>query len=339
MNHFKKIGKSKAYLVFAMSLVTLSSFAFAAPVKIRAAHFPNITHAPALIGQATARFEKAFQNQADIEWKLFNAGPEAVEALAAGAIDILYAGPNPAVNGFVRSRGDLLRIVAGVASGGSAFVVRKSSGIEKFEDIKGKRVATPQLGNTQDVALRHLMNQNGIKSKTKGGDVEIFNLSGADQLTAVFKNQIDAVWGVEPWISRLVAEANAKILFEEKEMWPEGIYAATVLAVRKQFMDQNPDLVKKWVGEHVEIIRWMNRSEKDAKRVVNEELKRETGKPLPESYLDQCFKRIRFTEDPMETSVRESAMRAYQVGFLGKNPPDLTNLYDLSFLKALAEKK
>lgn len=322
------------FISFIIFTFSNQSFLYAeTPKKIRVGHFPNITHAPALVGQATGRFEKVFADSTQVEWKLFNAGPEAVEALAAGAIDILYVGPNPAVNGFVRSNGELLRIVSGVASGGSAFVVRNGSGIEKFEDIRGKRLATPQLGNTQDVALRNLMSEKGLKSRTQGGDVEIFNLSGADQLTAVFKNQIDAVWAIEPWVSRLVSEANAKVLFDEKELWKDGTYATTVLAARKKFLDQNPELVGKWVEEHSEIVRWMNKNQKEAKQVTNDELKRETGKPLPENYLNECFKRIKFTDDPMENSVRESASRAFKIGFLGKNPVDLKDLYDLTFLK------
>ncbi len=329
----RKFFDLKSYVLFLIVFAVTSNVFAAGSVKIRAGHFPNITHAPVLVGQATGRFEKALKDEANIEWKLFNAGPEAVEALAAGAIDILYVGPNPAINGFVRSKGVLLRAVAGVASGGSAFVVRNGSGIEKFEDIRGKRVATPQLGNTQDVALRHLMSEKGLKSKTQGGNVEIFNLSGADQLTAISKNQVDAVWAVEPWVSRFVSEANAKILFDEKELWPDGKYATTILIIRKQFLDQNPGLVEKWVHEHVEIVRWMNQNQKKAKQIVNDELKREIGKSLPEKYLDQCFERIRFTEDPMEASVLKSAERAFQIGFLGKAPIDLAQFYDLSFLK------
>lgn len=300
---------------------------------LRVGHFPNITHAPALVGRANKNFETSLKDIARVEWKLFNAGPEAIEALAVGAIDILYVGPNPAVNGFVRSKGELLRIVSGVASAGAAFVVTENSGIKKFEDIRGKRVATPQIGNTQDVALRSLMTKNHIKSKTQGGDVEIFNLSGADQLTAFLKNQIDAAWAVEPWVSRLTSEANGKILFEEKELWENGIYATTVLVVRKKFLDQNPEVAKKWVREHVEIVRWIRQNQNEAKQIVNDELKRETGKGIPEKYLDESFKRIEFTTDPMENSVRKSANRAFQVGFLGKNPIDLANLYDKSFLK------
>lgn len=317
----------------AMVLFGTTSFAGAETERIRVGHFPNVTHAPALIGRATGQFEKAFQGEAGIEWKIFNAGPEAIEALFAGAIDILYVGPSPAVNGYIRSRGDALRIIAGVTSGGAGFVLREDSGIERFEDIKGKRIATPQKGNTQDVALRHLMKEKGLVSKDQGGAVEIFHISGGDQITAFLKEQVDAIWTVEPWLTRLTSEANGKILFEEGELWPDGQYATAVLVVRRKFMEEHPALVAAWVKAHVELIEWMNASFPKAKRLFNEEFERETGKSLPPDYLDRFFSRIAFTHEPMESSVRESARRAFEIGYLGRNPIDLSHLYELSFLK------
>lgn len=301
-------------------------------VTIRVGYFPNVTHAPALIARATQHFESQMGENIKIEWKSFNAGPEAIEALFAGALDILYVGPNPAVNGYVRSRGDALRIVAGVASGGAGFVVRQGSGIGKFEDIKGKRVATPQKGNTQDVALRHLMKEKGLVSKDQGGEVEIFHISGGGPITAFLKGQIDALWTVEPWLTRLVTEANGKILFEEGELWPDGKYATTVLVVRKKFLDENPDLLQKWVEGHVKIINWINENYTQAKRIFNEEFEREAGKALAPAYLERFFARLTFTVDPMEDSVKESAKRAFEIGYLGRDPIDLANLYDVSFL-------
>ncbi|MBI3999423.1 MAG: ABC transporter substrate-binding protein [Candidatus Omnitrophica bacterium] len=307
-------------------------------VKIRVGHFPNVTHAPALIARATHHFEKVFGESVKIDWKTFNAGPEAIEALFAGEIDILYVGPNPAVNGFVRSRGEALRIIAGVAGGGVALVVRPEAKIERFEDIQGKRVASPQKGNTQDVALLHLMKQKGLAPRTQGGNVEIFNISGGDQITAFAKNQVDAIWTVEPWVSRLVSEANGRILFEERDLWPEGKYATTVLVARKKFMDQHPELVQKWIEGHVEITDYINQNLGEAKKIFNKELQYETGKFLPASYLDQSFERIVFTSDPMESSVQESAKRAKDIGYLGRNEVDLKNLYELSFLEKAKNK-
>ncbi len=321
-------------LFFLLSIST-NSFVFAnTSTKIRAAHFSTVTHAPALIARARGHFEGKFKDKAAVEWKIFNAGPEAIEALFANAIDILYVGPNPAVNGFVRSEGKALRIVAGVASGGSSFVVRPETGIRKFEDISGKRVSAPQVGNSQDVALRHLMKEKGLTTKDQGGDVELFHMAGGDQLTAMVKGEVDAIWTVEPWVSRLESEANGKILFDEKGLWPDGRHATAVLAVRKKFMEEHPDWVKQWVRAHAEMIDWMNQNREEAKQLFNEELKRETGKAIAETYLNRSFERVLFTFDPMESSVLTSAGHAEEIGFLGRKKVDLNGLYDLSFLNA-----
>jgi len=322
--------------LLAMTIILLFGripFAGAESKEVRVAHFPNVTHAPALIARATQHFESALGEGVHVEWKTFNAGPEAIEALFAGAIDILYVGPSPAINGYVRSQGDALRIVAGVASGGAGLVVREGSGVERFEDIKARRVATPQKGNTQDVALRCLMKERGLVSRDKGGDVEIFHISGGDQITAFVKEQVDAIWTVEPWLTRLGSEANGKILFEEGEFWPDGKYATTVLVARRKFMEENPDLVAAWVKSHVELIDWINENYTQAKQLFNEEFARESGKLLPPDYLDRFFARIVFTTEPMESQLLESARRAHEIGYLGKQKLDLSNLYELSFLK------
>ncbi len=327
---------SPAFGGLAMTIILLFgivSSAEAKTEKIRVGHFPNVTHAPALIARASRHFESRLGSEAEIEWKTFNAGPEAIEALFAGALDILYVGPSPAINGYVRSRGEALRIVAGVASGGAGFVVRANSGIERFEDIRGKRVATPQKGNTQDVALHYLMKEKEIIPKTKGGDVEIFHLSGGDQITVFLKEQVDAIWTVEPWLTRLTVEANGRVLFEDSEFWPEGQYATTVLVVRKKFLDEHPDLVRKWVKGHVEIIEWINGHYSRAKQLFNEEFTREAGKALPPNYLERFFLRLSFDPLVLKSQIRESAERAYQIGYLGAGKPDLTNLFDDSFLE------
>lgn len=318
--------------LFVVLLLGNQTPALAESTKVRVGHFPNVTHAPVLIARAKKHFENKLGPETAVDWKIFNAGPEAIEALFANAIDILYVGPNPAVNGFVRSQGEALRIIAGVASGGAGFVVRKDSGIERFEDIRGKRVASPQKGNTQDVALHHLMHEKGLVSRTEGGDVEVFHISGGDQITAFLKGQVDAIWTVEPWLTRLVTEASGKVLFEEGELWPEAKYATTVLVGRRKFMEEHPGLVEKWVGAHVEIIEWINSNYTQAKKLFNKEFEREGGKLLPPVYLDRFFARIQFTTDPMEFSVRESAQRAFEIGYLGGNQPDLKKLYELSFL-------
>lgn len=333
------LRRTCACLAMTGFLFLLANSVFAEDLpKIRAAHFPNVTHAPALIAHRQGSFEKRFEGKAVVDWTIFNAGPEAIEALFAGAIDILYVGPNPAANGFVRSGGKALRIVAGVASGGSAFVVRPQAGITRFEDIGGKRISAPQAGNSQDIALRHLMKEKGLKSRAQGGNVEVFNLAGGDQLTAMAKGEVDAIWTVEPWVSRLVSEAGAQVLFDEKELWLDAKYATAVLVVSKKFLEEHPEWVTEWVRGHVETIDWMHQNPEEAKKIFNEELKQETGKPLPELYLNQSFARLEFTVDPMTSEVLRSAGHAQEIGFLGRSKIDLDELYDLSFLKK-AEKE
>ena len=326
-------------LIPAVAFLFFQIPAFAQTKEIRVGYFPNVTHAPALIARARGHFEKKFGKDVAIQWKTFNAGPEAIEALFAGALDLLYVGPNPAINGYVRSRGEVLRVLVGVASGGSAFVVRSDSGITKFEDIRGKRVASPQKGNTQDVALHYLMNEKGLKSKSQGGDVEVFNISGGDQITAFLQKQVDAIWTVEPWVSRLTSEGQGKVLFEESELWADGKYPTTVLVGRKKFLDEHPDWVQEWINGHVEILRWTRNNFSEAKQVFNEELEKESGKPLPPLYLESSFGRINFSADPLKTQVLESARRAAEIGYLKKSELDLTGLYDLSFLNIAKEKK
>ena len=332
---FNQLSLKSALLASLLVLAGINPPVFAASKKIRVGHFPNVTHAPVLIARAQHHFETRLGEGVKIDWKIFNAGPEAIEALFAGGLDILYVGPNPAINGFVRSKGEALRVIAGASSGGSGFVVRSGSGIEKFEDIKGKRVASPQKGNSQDVALHHLMKEKGLAPRSQGGDVEVFNISGGDQITAFLKNQVDGIWTVEPWLTRLVTEANGKILFEESELWPEGKYATTLLVARKRFLDEQPDLVHRWLKAHIEIIDWINQNYTQAKPLFNKEFQREGNRPLPPAYLDRFFSRIEFTADPLPEQVLESARRAGDIGYLGREKIDLSNLYDLSLLDAV----
>src|SRR5215475_64221 len=191
--------KGTVGLAFLFSaFVTLSA---QTAVTIRVGAFPNITHPQAMIGKANGAFEKAIGPHVKIDWKTFNAGPSAIEALFAGAIDMTYIGPNPTISGYVRSNGEALRVIAGASSGGAALVVRSDAGIEKASDFHGKKVATPQLGNTQDVALRAWMNANGLKSVDKGGDVRVLPMANPDQLTLFLKKELDAAWAPEPWAS------------------------------------------------------------------------------------------------------------------------------------------
>src|SRR5215467_4857137 len=184
-------------------------------VVMRVGAFPNITHAQAMVGKANGYFEKAMGSGVKVDWKSFNAGPAAIEALYAGAIDMTYIGPNPTISGFVRSNGEALRVVAGAASGGASLVVRNDAGINKPEDFHGKKVASPQLGNTQDVALRAWLKAHGMKPIDKGGDVQIMPMANPDQLTLFMKKELDAAWAPEPWATRLIREGNGRLFLDE----------------------------------------------------------------------------------------------------------------------------
>jgi NitT/TauT family transport system substrate-binding protein len=287
-------------------------------VTIRAGHFPNVTHAQGVIGQARGDFEKALGDNASVEWKLFNSGTSAIEALFAGELDITYIGPNPAVNGYIKSDGEALRIVSGAASGGAGLVVRKDAGIKSAKDFNGKKLATPNIGNTQDVALRNWLAENGYKLKEKGGTVEVIPLENPDQLTLFIKKEIDGAWTVEPWVSRLIYDGGGELFLDEKDLWPNGQYVTTHIIVNTEFLKEHTELVKTWLETNLELTDWINNNPEEAKQVLNQEIKRETGKSLPQNILDAAIKRIEFTYDPVAGSLFQSAEDAYRLGFLGK---------------------
>ncbi|MGD0905953.1 MAG: aliphatic sulfonate ABC transporter substrate-binding protein [Candidatus Acidiferrales bacterium] len=310
------------------------------PVVIRVGYFPNITHAQALVGRANGQFEKALGPGVQIEWKAFNAGPSAIEALFANAIDMTYVGPNPTVTGYVRSQGEAVRVIAGAASGGASLVVRQGAGIQKASDFHGKKVATPQMGNTQDVALRSWLRANGLKAREKGGDVEVLPITNADQLSLFLKGQLDAAWAPEPWAARLVHEGGGKIFLDERDLWPNRQFVITDLIVNPKFLKQHSDIVKNFLRAHVELTEWINKNSTQAKQIMNQQLQKETGKPLAPDVMDDAFSRMQVTYDPIRSSLQKSTQQAFDEGFLGRTQPDLSGLYDLTLLnEVLREKK
>jgi NitT/TauT family transport system substrate-binding protein len=310
-----------------------------AQTVIRVGAFPNITHPQAMVGKANGYFEKAMGPNVKIDWKSFNAGPSAIEALFAGALDMTYIGPNPTISGYVRSQGEALRVVAGSASGGAALVVRADSGIEKPEDFHGKKVASPQQGNTQDVALRAWLKAHGMKSTDKGGDVQVIPMANPDQLTLFLKKELDAAWAPEPWATRLIRDGNGRLFLDERDLWPKGQFVVTNLIVSKKFLAEHPDLVKNWLRANVELTDWINNHLPEAKKLINQQIQKETGKALSQGLLDEAFTRIEVTYDPLRNTLLTSARSAFEAGFLGRQMPDLSRLYDLSLLnQVLAEK-
>ena len=323
-------------LIILIGLVPMSA---GAQTLVRVGCFGNITHSQALVGKAKGWFEKALGTDARIEWTMFNAGPSAIEALFAGAIDMTYVGPNPALTGYIRSHGEALRIIAGATSGGAALVVRADSGIQKPEDFHGKRVASPQLANTQDIALRAWLREKGLKLREKGGDVQVLPIANADQLNLFQKKQLDAAWAPEPWASRLIREANGRLFLDERDLWPKRQFVTAELVVSTKFLRAHPDLVEKWVRAHVELTDWINGNLEEAKRLLNQQIQKDTGAKISSAVLDDSFSRLQVTYDPVRASMLTSAKWEFEEGFLGRQMPDLSGMYDLSLLnKVLREK-
>jgi len=305
------------------------------PPVIRLGHFPNVTHAQAVLARATQAYEKELGGK--IQWATFNAGPSAVEALFAEAIDATYIGPNPTVNGYVKSGGKSFCVVAGSACGGAALVVRNDAPIERHTDFHNRTVATPQLGNTQDVAARAWFAKQGYRLKEKGGDLTLLSLANPDQLLMFRKKQLDAAWTVEPWVSRLLLEGNGRVYLEERSLWPEGQYVTAHLIVSRKFLEKNPKTVKSLIRAHVAMTRQIAAEPSRIIELLRGELKSETGKDLNPKVIEGAFSRVTFTWDPAERSLQRSALDAYEAGFM-KTKPDLAGLYDLRLLnEVLAE--
>lgn len=304
----------------------------AGSVTMRIGYFPNITHSQAVIGIVDGTFQRVLGSQVKLDVKLFNAGPSAIEALFAGQLDLSYIGPNPAINGYVKSNGQALRIVAGATSGGAVLVVRSDSGIAQVSDFAGKRIASPQLGNTQDVALRSWLLQQGLKLKEQGGDTQVIPVANPDILTLFQKKELDAAWVPEPWGARLVREANGKVFLDERDLWPNGKFTTALIIVSSKFLKDHPDLVKLWLQAHVELTQRINADPASAKNQVNAEIGRITHAELPAAVLDDAWSRQVVTYDPVRSSVLGSAEAAFRAGFLGETMPKLDQITDLTLL-------
>src|ERR671911_1713726 len=307
---------------------------------LRIGYFPNINHAQAVIGVGNGTFQKALGDNIEVKTTIFNAGPSAIEALFANQIDVTYVGPNPAINGYVQSNGEALRIISGAASGGALFVVRNDSGINSPQDLANKKFASPQLGNTQDVALRKYLLDNGYKTKENGGNVEVVYAKPSDILTLMLKKEIDGAWVPEPWGARLIKEANARIFLDERDLWPpKGQFVTGNIVARTDYLQSNPDVIKKLLTAHVDETEWINSHREEAIKAFNVELKKLTGQAIPEDQLRGALTRLELTYDPFKVSLFQSANSAFDIGFLGKTQPDLSGIYDLKVLDEVLSEK
>ncbi|SKB07662.1 NitT/TauT family transport system substrate-binding protein [Prosthecobacter debontii] len=288
-----------------------------ANAPLRFGHFPNITHIQGLVAHALSRQGKGWYEErlgVPVEWYVYNAGPSATEAIFAGSLDVTYIGPSPVLNAYAKSKGQEVRVLAGAANGGSALVVRPAANIHTPADFKGKRIATPQLGNTQDVQLRAWLSDNGIKVTATGGEASVLPTQNPDQLALFIKGDIDAVWTVEPWVSRLELEAGGKIFVEDK-----GTFA-TILASSTAFVKERPALAKKLVAAHAELTEWIQKNPKEARELIKSELKELTTKAPSEELLDQSLPRVVLTTDVGREGLDAMVVAAQKAGFLKDIP-------------------
>ena len=306
-----------------------SSSSSSKAVTLRLGYFANLTHATALVGLEKGTYVQTLGRDVALKTSVFNAGPEAVQALLSNSVDASYVGPNPAVNAFVQSHGNAVRVVAGATSGGASLVVNPS--ISSAADLRGKRVATPQLGNTQDVALRWWLSQNGLETSPQGGgDVTILPQDNAQALQAFRSGQIDGAWVPEPWATRMIIEGGAKQLVDERSLWPGGVFATTLLVVRTDFLKAHRDVVKRLLEAQVSTGHFLGQQSADAQRLADEALANLTGKRLSDQVIAASWSHMTFTNDPEMASVRTAADHAQKVGLLSK--VDLKGISDVSVL-------
>ncbi|MCU1590713.1 MAG: aliphatic sulfonates family transporter, periplasmic ligand-binding protein [Frankiales bacterium] len=300
--------------------------------QLRLGYFANVTHATAVYGVGEGVFARELGASTVLKTQVFNAGPAEVEALFGGALDAAYIGPNPAINAFVKSKGQAIRIIAGATSGGASLVVRPD--ITSAAQLRGKKIASPQTGGTQDIALRTFLAKNGLKTDVRGaGDATIIAEENSQTLQLFKDGKIDGGWVPEPWASRLVLEGGGKVLVDEKTLWPQGRFVTTHLIVRTDYLSKYPGTVKALLRGEIAANKEIVADPVKAKAVVNAQLKALTGKSLKPATIDRAFSEIEVTEDPIASSLAQSAANAFATGLVKQ--ADLHGIYDLRLLDEL----
>ena len=299
------------------------------PLTLRLGYFPNLTHAPALAGLKKGFFADALGVNVTVETHMFNAGGDAVTAILSNSIDASFVGPSPTTNAFVQSHGQAVRVIAGATSGGALLVVKPS--ITSIQGLKGKKIADPQLGATQDVALRWFLKSNGFTTDTAGGgDVSVLPQENSLTLTAFKQGQIDGAWVPEPWASRLVIEGGGKVLVDERDLWPQGRFVTTNLVVRTDFLQAHPKRIAALLEGLYRSIAYLNANPADAQTLTNDAVGEITGKKLAAGVVSAAWPHLTFTLDPLPATLKASADHAHGVGLLAT--VDLKGIYDLRLL-------
>jgi NitT/TauT family transport system substrate-binding protein len=302
----------------------MASHAFG-ETRIRVGHFPNITHAQAVVAHALSRqgkgwFEQRLGPDIKIEWFVYNAGPSAMEAIFARSIDLAYVGSGPALNAYAKSNGAEIRLIAGAANGGAGLVAQPDQDLKTPADFRGKRIATPQLGNTQDISCRAWLTDGGLKITQLGGDAQVIPTQNPDQLVLFKAKKVDGVWTVEPWLSRLEQEATGKVIVEEKEV------ATTILVSSVKFLNEQRELAKKFVQTHAELTDWISQNPDEAQRLIKAELLEETKSDMAPQVIVAAWKRTVFTAETPRDAVEKFMQNSVKAGFI-KKAPDLSKFF------------
>jgi len=295
--------------------------------KIRIAYFPNIGHAIPIVGVEKGFFQKSLGDDVQIETRIFDSGPQAIESLFANSIDLAYVGPGPAITGFLNSENHNVKILAGAASGGASFIVHPDSEILSASDFAGKKIASPQIGNTQDVSLRSYLSENGLKPADRGGSVVIYNIPNPDIYTLFVKGDIDGAWIPEPWATILETDLGGKRLFHEEDLWPNKEFASVLLIGNTNYVQKHPQIISNFLMSHHDTSIWINQNQVETRIIFNNFLKSHLGKSPPDNIMDIALSNLVITNDPKSDSVYSFAKKADSLGYLGRNGYNLTGIF------------
>ena len=302
---------------------------------LRLGFFPNITHAQALFGIATGTFQRAFGSDFAIQTMVFNAGPTAIQALLTNNVDLIFVGPSPTLSGLAVAGPDVLRVIAGAASGGASFVIQPYLDLSTNASFGGKKFATPQFGNTQDIALKHYLLTRGHKTLDQlGGDVDVINAANPIILSLFKLRQVDGAWVPEPWATRLVLEANGRVLLDERTLWPSGNFVTTHLVTTKRYLEAHRNILTKFLSSYVNVTLQLQRADASNLTVVNREITNLTGSQLSDETITRAFSNLSVTYDPIGPSLATYLTWAQDLGFI-KLGITAASLYDLTLLNAI----
>jgi sulfonate transport system substrate-binding protein len=304
---------------------------------LRLGIFPNLTHAPGYVAQGSGILDKALgETKADVT--PFNSGTDAGNALLSGSIDATYIGPGPAASLFLRSGGKVA-IVSGAVASGASLVVRPEAGISAPGDLKGKKIAVPGIGNTQDVALRTWLREHGLEAQDAGGEVAVVPVDNPELPQLFRAGQVDGAWEPEPWPSLLVHEGLAEVFLDEATLWPEGEFVTTQLLVSTVYLEKHPDVIRRLVRANVEAIELIQEDPEKARSIAGKGLVDAGAPTLPGEVVESAWEKLTFTWDPLPATLEKGAEEAFALGYLDEEPTNVLDIYRLDILNDLLAEK